>query len=82
MLMTVLIAENKSDFKNLVSVFDSACKRRKVKVNVNKSKVMVCEWSRNEVVDFVCPYGVGIECEKECKITLNGEEMEEVNEFK
>ncbi len=26
--------------------------------------------------------GVGIECEKKCKITLNGEEMEEVNEFK
>ncbi len=25
---------------------------------------------------------LGIECEKECKITLNGEEMEEVNEFK
>ncbi len=30
----------------------------------------------------VCPYRVGIECEKECKRTLNGEEMEEVNEFK
>ncbi len=25
---------------------------------------------------------VRIECEKECKIILNGEEMEEVNEFK
>ncbi len=24
---------------------------------------------------------MGIECEKECKIILNGEEMEEVNEF-
>ncbi len=33
-------------------------------------------------MDFVCPYRVGIECEKECKIILNGEEMEEVNEFK
>ncbi len=43
---------------------------------------MVCEWSRSEGVDFLCPYRVGIECEKECKITLNGEEMEEVNEFK
>ncbi len=65
-----------------VSVIDSVCKRRKLKVNVNKSKVMVCERSRSEVVDFVCPYRVGIECEKECKIILNGEEMEEVNEFK
>ncbi len=52
------------------------------KVNVNKSKVMVCERSRSEVMDFACLYRVGIECEQECKIILNGEEMEEVNEFK
>ncbi len=43
---------------------------------------MVCEHSRSEVVDFVCPYRVGNECENECKIILNGEEMEEVKEFK
>ncbi len=77
---TVLIAENESDLQNLVSVFYSLCKRRKLTVNVNKIKVMVCAQSRSEVVDFVCPYRVGIE--KECKITLNGEEMEEVNDFK
>ncbi len=52
---TVLIAESESDLQNLVSVFDNVCKRRKLKVNVNKSKVMVCERSRSEVVDFVCP---------------------------
>ncbi len=79
---TVLIAENESDLQKLVIVFDSVCKRRELKVNVNKSKVMVCEWSRSEVVDFVCPYRVGTECEKERKIILNGEKMEEVNEFK
>ncbi len=79
---TVLIAERESDLKIFVSVFDSVCKRRKLKVNVNKSKVMVCERSRSEVVDFVCPYRGGIECEKEYKIILNGEDMEEVNEFK
>ncbi len=79
---TVLIAENESDLQKLVIVFDSVCKRRKLKVNVNKSKVMVCERSRSEVVDFVCPNRVGIECKRECKITLNGEEMEEVNGFK
>ncbi len=38
--------------------------------------------SGSQLVLFVCPYRVGIECEKECKIILNGEEMEEVNEFK
>ncbi len=80
--MTMLTAENESDLQNLVSVFDSVCKRRKLKVNLNKSKVMVCKRRRSEVVDFVCPYRVGIECEKGCKIILNGEEIEEVNEFK
>ncbi len=78
----MLIAENESDLQNLVSVFGSVCKRRKLTVNVSKCKVMVCERSRSEVVDFVCSYRVGIECEKECKIILNGEAMEEVNEFK
>ncbi len=38
--------------------------------------------SRSEVVDLICPYRVGIKCEKECKIILNGKEMEEVIEFK
>ncbi len=66
---TVLIAENYGNLQKLVSVFDSVCKSRKLKVNVNKSKVMVCERSRSEVVNFVCPYRVGIECEKECKVT-------------
>ncbi len=59
---TVLIAENESDLQKLVSVFDSVCKRRKLKVNDNTRKVMVCELSRSEVVDFVCSFRVGIEC--------------------
>ncbi len=42
---------------------------------------MLCEQSRSEVLDFVGPYRVGIKCEKECKIILNGKEMEEVSEF-
>ncbi len=35
---TVLIAVNKSDLQKLVSVFNSVCKRRKLKVNFNKGK--------------------------------------------
>ncbi len=66
---TVLIAETKRDLQNLVSVFDSACQRKKLKVNVNKSKVMFCEQSRSEVVVFVCLFRVG----KECKLILNSE---------
>ncbi len=38
---TVLIEENESDLQNLVSVFDTVCKRRKLKVNVNKSKAII-----------------------------------------
>ncbi len=51
-------------------------------MNVNKSKVMVSERSKSEVVDFVCPYRVRVECPKECEIRLKGEKMEEVHEFK
>ncbi len=64
---TMLFAENESDLQNLVSFFDSVCKRKKLKVNVNKSKVMVCGWSRSEVVDFVCPYRVGLNVKKNVK---------------
>ncbi len=52
---TLFIAENENYLQILVSVFDRVCERRKLKVNVNKSKVMVCEQSGSEVVDFVCP---------------------------
>ena len=79
---TALIAENERDLQKLVNMFDSVCKRRRLKVNVNKSKVMVFERSKSEVVDFACPYRIRVECPKECKIRLNGEQMEEVQEFK
>ncbi len=35
---TVLVAESESDLQNLLSVLDSVCKRRKLRVNVNKGK--------------------------------------------
>ncbi len=52
---TVLIADNESDLQKIVNVFDSVCKRRKPKVNTNKSKVMASERSKSEVVDFLLP---------------------------
>ncbi len=45
---TVLIAESESDLQNLVCVFDSVCKRRKLKVNVNKKWVIVLWKGRNK----------------------------------
>ncbi len=65
---TVLIAENESDLQKLVNVFNSVCKRRKLKANINKSKVMVFEKSKSEVVDFACPYRLGVDCPKEYEI--------------
>ncbi len=79
---TVLIAENESDLQNLVSVCDSVCKSRKLKVNVNKTKVIVCEWSTREVVYFVGPFNEALNVKKESKINLISGEMEDVNEFK
>ncbi len=80
---TVLIAEYESDLQKVINVFDSVFKRRKLKVNtINKSKVMVFERSKSEVVDFACPYRVRVECPKECEIRLNGEKVEEVHELK
>ncbi len=71
--MIVLIAESESDLQKLINVFNSVCKRWNLKVNINKSEVIVFERSKSEVVDFACPCMVRIECPKECEITLNGE---------
>lgn len=59
----------------MVDVFDAVYRRRNFKVNVKKSKVMVFERSRSEVIKFASLYRVKVEYS-------NGERMEEVNEFK
>ena len=44
---------------------------------------MVFERSRSEVIDFECSYRIQVEYPKECKIELlNGEQIQEVQEFK
>ncbi len=40
---TVLLAESEGDLQRVVNAFYSKCKRRKLKVNAGKSKVMVIE---------------------------------------
>ena len=59
----------------------SVCKRRKLKVNAGKSKVMVLE-RREEVINFNTAYRVRLPAVARCRIMLGSEEMEEVNEFK
>ncbi len=43
---TVLLAENEGMLQRIVAEFDRVCKRRKLKVNAGKSKVMVFERAR------------------------------------
>ena len=51
------------------------CKRHKLKVNVNKSKVMVYESSESKVVGIDWPFKVRFGCPEECKIRFNGEKI-------
>ncbi len=46
------LAEREGDLQRVVNEFYSVCKRRKLKVNDGKSKVMVFERREEEVVDF------------------------------
>ncbi len=70
-LMTVLIAENESNLK-FGQCFWQCMLKEKTKVYVNKNEVIVCGWSRNEVVDFWMP-DRRLKFKKKCKIILNGE---------
>ena len=64
---TALVADSEEKLCSLVSEFGRVCDRRKLHVNVRKSKVMKC--SRNED-------GVRM------NVRLNGEMLEEVDQFK
>lgn len=63
---TVLIADSEKQLQKMVNVFGEVCWRRKLKVNADKSKVMVV--SRDG--------GYGVD------VLLNGERMEQVECFK
>ncbi len=58
---TVLLAESEGMFQRIVYEFDRVCKRRKLKVNTGKSKIMVFERAREQTIDFAKPYRVGSE---------------------
>ncbi len=55
----VMLAESEGMFQRIVDAFDRICKRRKLKVNAGKSKVMVFEKAGEQTVDFAKPYRVG-----------------------
>ena len=64
---TVVVADSERKLCQLVTEFGRVCERRKLRVNVGKSKVMRC--TRN---------GAGVRL----NVTLNGEVLEEVDQFK
>ncbi len=74
--------ENEGDLQRVVNEFYSVCKRRNLKVNAGKSKVMVFERREEEVIDFNTAYKVRMPALAGCRIMLGSAEMEEVNEFK
>ncbi len=66
----------------MINEFYNVCKRRKLKVNAGKSRVMVFEKKKGEVIDFNIAYWVRMPAVARCRIRLGSEKMEEVSEFK
>ncbi len=62
--------------QKIVDEFDRVCKRRKLKVNAGKSKVMVFEREREQTIGFAKPYRVRAESTMKCRIRLREERME------
>ncbi len=79
---TVVLAESEGDLKRVVNGFYSVCKKRKLKMNAGKSKVMVFERREEEEVDFNSAYRVRLPVVVRCRIILRSEKMEEVSAFK
>ncbi len=47
---TVLLAESEGMLQRIVDEFHRVCKRRRLKVNAGKSKVMVFEGAREQLI--------------------------------
>ncbi len=75
---TVLLAESERELQRIVDKFYNVCVRRKLKLNVGKSKVMVFKRNEMEVVDISNPYRVSVPVALRCKVDLGGERIEEV----
>ncbi len=53
---TALLAESEGMLQGIVDEFDRVCRRRKLKVDAGKSKVMVFERTKGQTIDFAKPY--------------------------
>ena len=64
---TVFVADSEEKLQRLVTEFGRVCERRKLRINVGKSKVMKCSRDMDGA---------------RMNVDLNGEVLEQVNEFK
>ncbi len=78
----VLLAESEGDLHRVVNEFHSVCKRREIKVNAEKSKVMVFERREEKLIDVDTTYRVRLPAVMRCRVMLETKKMEEVSEFK
>ncbi len=67
---TMLLAESEGKLQRVVNEFYSACKRRNLKVNAGKIRVMVFERREEEVIDFNTAYMVRLPAVARCRIML------------
>ncbi len=77
----MLLVESEGMLQRIVDEFDRVCKRRKLKANTGKTKVMFFERAREQTINFAKSYRVGSEAIHGCRIWLGKEKME-VNELK
>ncbi len=69
--------------QRIVDEFDKICKRRRLKINAGKSKVMIFKRAREQTLNLQRHnYRVRLEAIHGCKIWLGKEKMEELNKFK
>ena len=75
---TVHFAESEQELQRVVKEFYNVCIRRKLKVNCDKSKVMVFERRKTEVIEFDRQYRIRLENEDRYKIVTSGKCLKEV----
>ena len=79
---TVLYADSEEGLQKVMNEIYCVCTGRNLKVNAGKSKVMVFERRKVDVVDFNLPYRVSVPAVRRCEIVLKGKKMKEVKKFK
>ncbi len=78
---SVLLAKSERAFHRVVDQFHRVCSRKKLTVNVGKSKVMVLAGKEAKVVNLGNPYRVSVPIDGRSETALEGERMEVVKEL-